>query len=126
MLSNFDGAYYVYKHVLHPCISLDVEDLINQFKERMEYFSTRIKVVAEEKRQEKENVGETLHELLKLLHETAANKVWVQLGSNLELFAIYQNFIRYSNLIFVCVRMFNLYMSLYVYICSCDIKCLSA
>ncbi|XP_044494338.1 HVA22-like protein h isoform X2 [Mangifera indica] len=74
VLSNFDGAYYVYKHVLHPCISLDVEDLINQFKERMEYFSTRIKVVAEEKRQEKENVGETLHELLKLLHETAANK----------------------------------------------------
>ncbi|XP_031273681.1 HVA22-like protein a [Pistacia vera] len=64
VLSNFDGAFYVYKHLLHPCISLDVKDLINQFKEKKEFFFNRIKVVTVEKRYVKEIGDEALHEIV--------------------------------------------------------------
>ncbi|KAJ0037331.1 hypothetical protein Pint_23388 [Pistacia integerrima] len=64
VLSNFDGAFYVYKHLLHPCISLDVKDLINQFKEKKEFFFNRIKVVTVKKRYVKEIGDEALHEIV--------------------------------------------------------------
>ncbi|KAJ0094773.1 hypothetical protein Patl1_16573 [Pistacia atlantica] len=64
VLSNFDGAFYVYKHLLHPCISLEVKDLINQFKEKKEFFFNRIKVVTVEKRYVKEIGDEALHEIV--------------------------------------------------------------
>ncbi|KAH7575529.1 hypothetical protein JRO89_XS02G0134400 [Xanthoceras sorbifolium] len=60
---NFDGALYLYKHLVCPCLSMDIKVLINKFNARMDFFSKSSNFEDEVKRYVKENGPEALEEL---------------------------------------------------------------
>ncbi|XVE49445.1 hypothetical protein DITRI_Ditri01bG0083100 [Diplodiscus trichospermus] len=37
MIPNFDGAFYVYDHIVHPFLCIDVQTVINWFKKQQEF-----------------------------------------------------------------------------------------
>ncbi|KAH7565152.1 hypothetical protein JRO89_XS09G0146600 [Xanthoceras sorbifolium] len=57
---NFDGALYLYKHLICPCLSMDIKVLINKFNARMDFFSKSSNFEDEVKRYVKENGPEAL------------------------------------------------------------------
>ncbi|KAI9176448.1 hypothetical protein LWI28_002960 [Acer negundo] len=59
---NFDGALYAYKHLVCPCLSIDVKVLVNKFNAR--FFSNRSNFEDEVKRYVKENGLEALEKLV--------------------------------------------------------------
>ncbi|KAK2662848.1 hypothetical protein Ddye_001422 [Dipteronia dyeriana] len=59
---NFDGALYAYKHLVCPCLSIDIKVLINKFNAR--FFSKRSNFEDEVKRYVKENGLEALEKLV--------------------------------------------------------------
>ncbi|OMO63464.1 Zinc finger, U1-type [Corchorus olitorius] len=38
MIPGFDGAFYVYNHIVHPCLYLDMQTIINWLKKQLEFF----------------------------------------------------------------------------------------
>ena len=63
VMPHFDGAYYVYKHLICPCLSIDpqiVFSLLNKRKESL----VREKFLSEVERYVKENGSESLENLI--------------------------------------------------------------
>ncbi|KAL5787852.1 hypothetical protein ACOSP7_004801 [Xanthoceras sorbifolium] len=59
---NFDGALYLYKHLVCPCLSMDIKVLVNKFNARKDFFSKSSDFEDEVKRYVKENGPEALEE----------------------------------------------------------------
>ncbi|KAK1568821.1 hypothetical protein Q3G72_029290 [Acer saccharum] len=70
VIPNFDGALYAYKHLVCPCLSIDIKALVNKFNSRMDSFSKSSDFENEVKRYVKENGLEALEKLvaIKLSH----------------------------------------------------------
>ncbi|XP_021816839.1 uncharacterized protein LOC110759117 [Prunus avium] len=56
VMPHFDGAFYVYKHLVCPCLTMDSQNFTNWFNERMK----ELLFCAEGERYVKENVHEAL------------------------------------------------------------------
>lgn len=61
VIPHFDGAFYVYKHLICPCLTMDPQSVTNWFnKWRKELLFVSKDVRAEVERYVKENVPEAL------------------------------------------------------------------
>ncbi|OMO85284.1 Zinc finger, U1-type [Corchorus capsularis] len=38
MIPGFDGAFYVYNHIVHPCLYVDMQTIINWLKKQLEFY----------------------------------------------------------------------------------------
>ncbi|KAK2662847.1 hypothetical protein Ddye_001421 [Dipteronia dyeriana] len=61
---NFNGALYAYKHLVCPCLSIDIKALVYKFNARTDSFSKSSKLEDEVKRYVKENGLEALEKLV--------------------------------------------------------------
>ncbi|KAK0590090.1 hypothetical protein LWI29_022540 [Acer saccharum] len=64
VIPNFDGALYAYKHLVCPCLSIDIKALVNKFNAQADSFSKSSKFEDEVKRYVKEKGHEALDELV--------------------------------------------------------------
>ncbi|XP_024031726.1 uncharacterized protein LOC21397907 isoform X2 [Morus notabilis] len=64
VIPNFDGAFYVYKHLVWPCIFIKPRDLINGFNKRKESPVVSEKILAEMETYVRENGLEALEKLI--------------------------------------------------------------
>ncbi|KAL5563813.1 hypothetical protein UlMin_033560 [Ulmus minor] len=64
VIPDFDGASYVYKHLIRSVLSLEPQIVINWFNKRMESSFKRQKLLAEVERFVKENGTEALEKLI--------------------------------------------------------------
>ncbi|KAI9177388.1 hypothetical protein LWI28_014595 [Acer negundo] len=64
VICNFDGALYAYKHLVCPCLSIDIKALVNKFNAQTDSFSKSSKFEDEVKRYVKEKGHEALDELV--------------------------------------------------------------
>ena len=69
VVPHFDGAVYVYNHLLRPCLSMNPLVIIHEFNRWKEFLLKRDDFLAEAERYIKENGTEALEELI-------ATKVW--------------------------------------------------
>ncbi|KAK9942956.1 hypothetical protein M0R45_008594 [Rubus argutus] len=63
VIPHFDGAFYVYKHLICPCLSLDLQNVITWFKNRKESLM-RENFLSEVERFVKENGPEALEKIV--------------------------------------------------------------
>ncbi|PRQ24235.1 putative transcription factor C2H2 family [Rosa chinensis] len=63
VMPHFDGALYVYKHLICPCLSMDPQIVINSFNKRKESF-VRDNFLSEVERYVKENGPESLEKFI--------------------------------------------------------------
>ncbi|KAF3435885.1 hypothetical protein FNV43_RR22977 [Rhamnella rubrinervis] len=60
----FDGAFYIYKHLIRPCLSVGPQIVINWFSERKESSHVKDDILTEIERYVKENGPEALEKIL--------------------------------------------------------------
>ncbi|BBH09239.1 HVA22 homologue A [Prunus dulcis] len=64
VIPHFDGAFYVYKHLICPCLSMDLQIVINWFNKRKKSSFNRDNFLAEVERYVKENGTEALEKIV--------------------------------------------------------------
>ncbi|KAL6269864.1 hypothetical protein ACE6H2_026775 [Prunus campanulata] len=64
VIPHFDGAFYVYKHLICPCLSMDLQIVINWFNNRKKSSFNRDNFLAEVERYVKENGPEALEKIV--------------------------------------------------------------
>ncbi|XP_015892226.3 uncharacterized protein LOC107426540 isoform X1 [Ziziphus jujuba] len=60
----FDGAFYVYKNLIHPCLSMDLQNVINWFNKRMESLYAKDNFLTEMEKYINENGPEALEKII--------------------------------------------------------------
>lgn len=58
--SHFDGSLYVYRHIIHPCLSIDQQTVINMFNKLKEFYYEKYNVLVAMERDIKGNGPENL------------------------------------------------------------------
>ncbi|KAL5563819.1 hypothetical protein UlMin_033566 [Ulmus minor] len=76
VIPDFDGASYIYKHLICSDLSLDPQIVINWFNKRMESSFKRQKLAAEMERFVKENGAEALEKLVAELWRRGRGICW--------------------------------------------------
>ena len=65
VIPQFDGSYYVYQHLVHPCLSMDSQVVMNWlFNESKKKFHSRETFLVSADQYTKENGPEALEKLL--------------------------------------------------------------
>ncbi|KAF3435881.1 hypothetical protein FNV43_RR22973 [Rhamnella rubrinervis] len=64
VIPYFDGAFYIYKHLIRPCLSVEPQIVINWFNERKESSYVKDDILTEIERYVKENGPEALEKIL--------------------------------------------------------------
>ncbi|KAF3435883.1 hypothetical protein FNV43_RR22975 [Rhamnella rubrinervis] len=64
VIPYFDGAFYIYKHLIRPCLSVGPRIVINWFSERKESSYVKDDILTEIERYVKENGPEALEKIL--------------------------------------------------------------
>ncbi|XP_015892232.2 uncharacterized protein LOC107426542 isoform X2 [Ziziphus jujuba] len=60
----FDGAFYVYENLIRPCLSMDLQNVINWFNKRMESLYAKDNFLTELEKFIKENEPEALEKII--------------------------------------------------------------
>ncbi|KAK9942951.1 hypothetical protein M0R45_008591 [Rubus argutus] len=63
VIPHFDGSFYVYKHLIYPCLSMDLQNVITRFNNRKESLM-RENFLSEVERYVKENGPEALENIV--------------------------------------------------------------
>ncbi|KAG8645811.1 hypothetical protein MANES_10G096300v8 [Manihot esculenta] len=71
---HFDGSFYVYKHIVHPCFSMDLHSVMNRLI-KLKWFFKQDMLVIEVKRDAKETETEALDNLIDFKPEFEESKV---------------------------------------------------
>jgi len=69
VIPYFDGSFYVYNHLVRPCLFINPQVIVDKFKKWMVLLHKRDHFLAEAERYIKENGLEALEKLI-------ANEVW--------------------------------------------------
>lgn len=64
VIPYFDGAFYIYNHLIRPCLSVDPQIVIDWFNKRKEFSYVKVYILAEMERYVKENGPEALEKIL--------------------------------------------------------------
>ncbi|KAF2320581.1 hypothetical protein GH714_028511 [Hevea brasiliensis] len=71
---HFDGSFYVYKHIVHPCLSMDLHIVINRLIMLKEFFK-QDNLLIEVERDAKETEAEALENIIAFKLEFEESKV---------------------------------------------------